>query len=468
MTVPSSGIGGCFRVPTLAAHAGGSSYARTPSHRSRNTARVRGALGNVRALADRPTSAPTRRNPRPSTLRRSRSANAALDAAEQSAQKALAKKTPNLPKVPEGGPVESPTWVPCGDPNRPPAVGVPHHRHARRAKPARQVSAAHARRAPPARAARPQRHDGRESTTPQRSGANQRTKPPRGSARAPTRMVGTDEVHRRTCVCGRDRRAGVLPALGDGVRTPLDQRRQTRSTRQRRAGARAKYAGPRSPAHVPSQCPAVVSCIAASEGRRRSELQRWLLGWRRWWRRLVTRRCRRKCCASCDRQRRSRRTGVIERHVVTRRRFRALNTDVEILIDARPNPAVERLCDLAQSEFSRYEQTFSRFREDSELSRLNRSGCVYPSPERRGHPTGVGRTRPNRRQVRPNGPRRACRRRVRNHVRRHRRGSTALAARCGGGVAIDVVTGEIALEHEVRIELGGIAKGFTADGRTCW
>lgn len=153
---------------------------------------------------------------------------------------------------------------------------------------------------------------------------------------------------------------------------------------------------------------------------------------------------------------------------MTRRRFRAMNTDVEILIDARPNPALERLCDLAESEFSRYEQTFSRFREDSELSRLNRAGCVYPSPELaevirlaldardrtggRFDPTvhdalvaaGYGTT-------------------FDDIGGGHRPGSTALAARCGGGVAFDVVTGEIALDHGVRIDLGGIAKGYAAD-----
>lgn len=153
---------------------------------------------------------------------------------------------------------------------------------------------------------------------------------------------------------------------------------------------------------------------------------------------------------------------------MTRRRFRAMNTDVEILIDARPSPAVERLCDLAESEFSRYEQTFSRFREDSELSRLNRAGCLLPSPQLaevirlalaardrtdgRFDPTvhgalvaagydtsfeNVGGTR--------------------------RRGATAVRARCGGGVVLDTVSGEISLEHGFRLDLGGIAKGYAAD-----
>ena len=63
------------------------------------------------------------------------------------------------------------------------------------------------------------------------------------------------------------------------------------------------------------------------------------------------------------------------------RLYVAAIADIEILIDAWPSPAVERFCDLAESEFSRYEQTFSRFREDSELSRLNRAGRVQPSPQ---------------------------------------------------------------------------------------
>ena len=137
---------------------------------------------------------------------------------------------------------------------------------------------------------------------------------------------------------------------------------------------------------------------------------------------------------------------------MTRRRFRAMNTAVEILIDARPSPTVERLCDLAESEFSRYEQTFSRFREDSELSRLNQTGRAQPSPQlaevirlalaardrTRGRfdPTvhdalvGAGYDRSFEHVGRTDGP-----------------GVATAAARCCGEVVIDTVSGAITLGY---------------------
>jgi FAD:protein FMN transferase len=145
-----------------------------------------------------------------------------------------------------------------------------------------------------------------------------------------------------------------------------------------------------------------------------------------------------------------------------------MNTDVEVLIDARPSPAVERLCDLAESEFSRYEQTFSRFREDSELSRLNQTGRVQPSPQlaevirlalaardrTRGRfdPTvhdalvAAGYDRSFEHVGRTGGP-----------------GVATTVARCGGEVVIDTVSGAITLGYGVRLDLGGIAKGYAVD-----
>ncbi|UUZ90569.1 FAD:protein FMN transferase [Paenibacillus sp. P25] len=63
----------------------------------------------------------------------------------------------------------------------------------------------------------------------------------------------------------------------------------------------------------------------------------------------------------------------------TIRRFRAMNTDVEAVLQ---NPA-ESLAGEAEHWFAYAESTFSRFRPDSELSRLNRSG---------GRPCFVSRT----------------------------------------------------------------------------
>ena len=58
------------------------------------------------------------------------------------------------------------------------------------------------------------------------------------------------------------------------------------------------------------------------------------------------------------------------------RTFRAMGTDVELLVDATADERSERALDQAESEFERLEQVMSRFRDDSELSTLNRDGWV--------------------------------------------------------------------------------------------
>jgi thiamine biosynthesis lipoprotein len=59
-----------------------------------------------------------------------------------------------------------------------------------------------------------------------------------------------------------------------------------------------------------------------------------------------------------------------------RRSFRAMGTDVELLLDAEPGERAERALDRAEAEFERLEQVMSRFRDDSELSALNRDGRI--------------------------------------------------------------------------------------------
>ena len=163
------------RGTSITHRARGVSYARTSSHRSRNTARMRSALGNVRALADHP---PRRRREEAGTVDAAAIAkrNAALDAAQQSARKALATKTPALPKVPKVGPVAIPNLGPIvvtrvASGSRMPARSATAPRKTRRA------------RVGPVRAAR--------SASP--SGAATR-KPPEGGdgARQPQRAASED------------------------------------------------------------------------------------------------------------------------------------------------------------------------------------------------------------------------------------------------------------------------------------
>lgn len=151
---------------------------------------------------------------------------------------------------------------------------------------------------------------------------------------------------------------------------------------------------------------------------------------------------------------------------MTRERFRSMNTDVEILVDSPRDAEVDELLGRARDEFERLEQTFSRFRPTSELSRLNRVGRIRPSPRmaevvrlaitartRTGgrfdptvHDALVAAGYAGSFDELPSGP-----------------VAAGAGAPCGGEVAIDPVTGEITLDEGVHLDLGGIAKGYAAD-----
>lgn len=61
-----------------------------------------------------------------------------------------------------------------------------------------------------------------------------------------------------------------------------------------------------------------------------------------------------------------------------RRTFRAMGTDIELLVDA--DGATDAV-DAAEGEFHRLEALLSRFRDDSELSQLNRDGSIDAGPD---------------------------------------------------------------------------------------
>jgi len=65
---------------------------------------------------------------------------------------------------------------------------------------------------------------------------------------------------------------------------------------------------------------------------------------------------------------------------MVRRRFHAMGTEIELLVDAG---SAEPALDAAEQEFHRLEALLSRFREDSELSRLNRDGALAAGPDLR-------------------------------------------------------------------------------------
>jgi len=146
-----------------------------------------------------------------------------------------------------------------------------------------------------------------------------------------------------------------------------------------------------------------------------------------------------------------------------RRSFRAMGTEMELLLDAESDPPLAE----AEEELRRLESLLSRFLPESELSRLNAAGSLEVGPELlelaelavaarvrtggRFDPTvhdalvAAGYDRsfdlldPVSRSVDEDG------------------------ARCGGAVDVDSDAGRIVLEPGYRLDLGGIAKGWAAD-----
>ncbi len=149
----------------------------------------------------------------------------------------------------------------------------------------------------------------------------------------------------------------------------------------------------------------------------------------------------------------------MRRHV-----FRAMGTDVELLLEGEPRGAFAAV----EAEFERLEATLSRFRPDSELSLLNARGELAAGPDllrvvrlaldARAQTEGLfdptvhaavcaaGYDR-SFELVAPVGP-----------------GDDRLQGRCGGGV--EIRGSLIVLEQGFRLDLGGIGKGYAVD-RAC-
>ena len=147
--------------------------------------------------------------------------------------------------------------------------------------------------------------------------------------------------------------------------------------------------------------------------------------------------------------------------MITSHSFRSMGTDIELLVDA---DGADRALDAAEAEFHRLDASLSRFRPASELSRLNSAGAIAASPDLlritglalaartetdgRFDPTvhdavvaaGYDRTFA---EVAPNGP-------------------AVQPARCGGGVWV-AGDATITLDRGVRLDFGGIGKGYAAE-----
>jgi len=147
--------------------------------------------------------------------------------------------------------------------------------------------------------------------------------------------------------------------------------------------------------------------------------------------------------------------------------FRAMGTDVELLLDAEDGEQTRSALRAVEEEFERLEAILSRFRPESDLSRLNREGKIEAPPdlERVVELALDARERTNGRfdPTIYDALTRAGYDRSFEQVAAEAEGDGWEGTRCGGWVTIDAETGAIELEPGFHIDLGGIGKGYAVD-----
>ena len=146
-----------------------------------------------------------------------------------------------------------------------------------------------------------------------------------------------------------------------------------------------------------------------------------------------------------------------------RHAFRAMGTDVELLLDAEDSSLLTG----AEAEFRRLETVFSRFLPDSQLSQLNEAGEGRIGPELlevielavEAREASGGRFDPTVHDaVVAAGYDRSF-----ELINDDVPASATAPARVGGAVAVDQAARHVAIEPGYRLDLGGIAKGWAAD-----
>ena len=147
--------------------------------------------------------------------------------------------------------------------------------------------------------------------------------------------------------------------------------------------------------------------------------------------------------------------------------FRAMGTDVELLLDAEDGEQTQSALRAVEEEFERLEAILSRFRPESDLSRLNRGGRIEAPPDLErvvelaleARESSNGRFDPTI----YNALTQAGYDRSFEQVAAEAAGDDLEGARCGGRVTVDAETGTIELEPGFQIDLGGIGKGYAVD-----
>jgi FAD:protein FMN transferase len=147
--------------------------------------------------------------------------------------------------------------------------------------------------------------------------------------------------------------------------------------------------------------------------------------------------------------------------VIARHAFEAMGTDIELLLDGEPAGFFEAV----KAEFERLEALLSRFRPDSELSRLNAAGAVDAGPDLLAVTQAAlaarrrsgGRFDPTVHEALVAAGYDRSFELVARDIVDH----PGPPPRCGGRVDVDGT--RITLDPDVRLDLGGIAKGYAVD-----
>jgi len=153
----------------------------------------------------------------------------------------------------------------------------------------------------------------------------------------------------------------------------------------------------------------------------------------------------------------------MQRHV-----FRAMGTEVEVMLDLPAGHVTDNAFRGVEAEFGRIEAALSRFLPDSELSTLNRRGRVKAGPDLlatmelalAARARTGGRFDPTVHDALvAAGYDRSFEQVPADRAARNGNGSHS----CGGPVEIDRFTRTIELAAGVRLDLGGIGKGYAVD-----
>ncbi len=150
-----------------------------------------------------------------------------------------------------------------------------------------------------------------------------------------------------------------------------------------------------------------------------------------------------------------------------RRRFRAMGTEMELVLDAPARSEAFRALTAAESELRRLERLLSRFDPGSELSQLNRDRATRVGPELLEVVelalVARERTRGRFDPTVHDALVAAGYDRSFEHVPKQSHRSCPSPVTCAGRVHLDRATSTIELERGVHLDLGGIAKGYSAD-----